>query len=151
MTVLVQKLCVYRLWLCVSLIYWYEIGLLSRRNPFRLFSDIHKMSDLEKQSQVADSLDDCKMDSNRDIALSYTSSTIDEHAHDSSSSENSEGGAKAYLTVFGAFLALFCTFGQMNAFGTFQAWYTTHQLSTLHASTISWIGSLQLWVFFFSV
>ncbi|KIK70008.1 hypothetical protein GYMLUDRAFT_535541 [Collybiopsis luxurians FD-317 M1] len=108
------------------------------------------MSDLEKQSQVADSLDDCKMDSNRDSTLSYTSSTIDEHAHDSSSSENSEGGAKAYLTVFGAFLALFCTFGQMNAFGTFQAWYTTHQLSTLHASTISWIGSLQLWVFFFS-
>ncbi|KAJ7779428.1 MFS general substrate transporter [Mycena maculata] len=61
-----------------------------------------------------------------------------------------EGCAKGYLTVFGAFMALFCTFGQMNAFGTFQAWYAEHQLSQLEPSTIAWIGSLQLWVFFFS-
>ncbi|KAJ3853408.1 major facilitator superfamily domain-containing protein [Lentinula lateritia] len=65
-------------------------------------------------------------------------------------SEITNDSTKAYLTIFGAFLALFCTFGQMNAFGTFQAWYATHQLNTLDASTISWIGSLQLWVFFFS-
>ncbi|KAF7339052.1 MFS general substrate transporter [Mycena venus] len=61
-----------------------------------------------------------------------------------------EGSARGYLTVFGAFLALFCTFGQMNAFGTFQAWYAEHQLSHLEPSTIAWIGSLQLSVFFFS-
>ncbi|KAF7366177.1 MFS general substrate transporter [Mycena venus] len=61
-----------------------------------------------------------------------------------------EGCAKGYLTVFGAFMALFCTFGQMNAFGTFQTWYAEHQLSHLEPSTIAWIGSLQLWVFFFS-
>lgn len=58
---------------------------------------------------------------------------------------------KAYATVFGAFLALFCTFGQMNAFGTFQTWYSSHQLQHMPPSTISWIGSLQLWVFFVSV
>ncbi|CCL99770.1 uncharacterized protein FIBRA_01792 [Fibroporia radiculosa] len=62
-----------------------------------------------------------------------------------------DGGLKAWLTVFGAFLALFCTFGQLNSFGTFQSWYTEHQLHNLPSSTISWIGSLQLWVFFFSV
>ncbi|EJF59097.1 MFS general substrate transporter [Dichomitus squalens LYAD-421 SS1] len=62
----------------------------------------------------------------------------------------SDGGSAAWLTVFGAFLALFCSFGQMNAFGTFQTWYTTHQLHDLHPSTIAWIGSVQLWVFFFS-
>lgn len=62
-----------------------------------------------------------------------------------------DGGLRANLTVLGAFIALFCTFGQMNAFGTFQAWYTEHQLANLPASTISWIGSLQLWIFFFSV
>lgn len=62
-----------------------------------------------------------------------------------------EGGLKAYLTVLGAFIALGCTFGQMSAFGTFQTWYTSHQLRHLSASTISWIGSLQLWLFFFSV
>ena len=63
----------------------------------------------------------------------------------------SDGGLSAWLTVFGAFLALFCSFGQMNAFGTFQSWYTTHQLRDLHPSTVAWIGSVQLWVFFFSV
>ena len=62
-----------------------------------------------------------------------------------------EGGLKAYLTVLGAFMALACTFGQMSAFGTYQAWYATHQLRHLPASTISWIGSLQFWIFFFSV
>ncbi|EMD39496.1 hypothetical protein CERSUDRAFT_111804 [Gelatoporia subvermispora B] len=61
-----------------------------------------------------------------------------------------EGGLRAWLTVFGAFLALFCTFGQLNSFGTFQSWYADHQLHHLPQSTISWIGSLQLWVFFFS-
>ncbi len=63
----------------------------------------------------------------------------------------SDGGSAAWLTVLGAFLALFCSFGQMNAFGTFQSWYTTHQLHDLHPSTVAWIGSVQLWVFFFSV
>ena len=63
----------------------------------------------------------------------------------------SDGGFKANLTVLGAFIVLFCTFGLLNAFGTFQAWYTTHQLQHMSPSTISWIGSLQLWVFFFSV
>ena len=62
-----------------------------------------------------------------------------------------EGGRAAWLTVFGAFLALFCTFGQLNAFGTFQTWYAEHQLRDLPPSTIAWIGSLQLWMFFFSV
>ncbi|RPD56735.1 MFS general substrate transporter [Lentinus tigrinus ALCF2SS1-7] len=61
-----------------------------------------------------------------------------------------DGGLDAWLTVFGAFLALFCTFGQLNAFGTFQTWYAGHQLRELPPSTISWIGSLQLWIFFFS-
>ncbi|KAJ7500859.1 MFS general substrate transporter [Mycena galericulata] len=61
-----------------------------------------------------------------------------------------EGCTKGYLAVFGTFMALFCTFGQMNAFGTFQAWYEEHQLNALEPATIAWIGSLQLWVFFFS-
>jgi hypothetical protein len=65
--------------------------------------------------------------------------------------EPSTNGFKAKLTVFGAFIALFCTFGQMSAFGTFQTWYAAHQLRELHPSTIAWIGSIQLWTFFFSV
>ena len=68
-----------------------------------------------------------------------------------SSASYPDGGAQAWLTVLGAFLALFCTFGQLNSFGSFQTWYSEHQLSGLPASTIAWIGSLQLWVFFFCV
>lgn len=74
-------------------------------------------------------------------------SSLDQHEY----SDPVDGGVRAWLTVLGGFIALFCSFGQLNAFGTFQAWYATHQLSHLHPSTISWIGSLQLWVFFFSV
>ncbi|KAK7689981.1 hypothetical protein QCA50_006621 [Cerrena zonata] len=61
-----------------------------------------------------------------------------------------DGGFKAWATVAGAFLALLCTFGQLTSFGTFQSWYAEHQLQHMTPSTISWIGSLQLWVFFFS-
>ncbi|KAL4247928.1 Proton-linked Monocarboxylate Transporter [Abortiporus biennis] len=61
-----------------------------------------------------------------------------------------EGGLRAWMTVLGAFLALLCTFGQLNSFGTFQTWYEEHQLQHLSPSTISWIGSIQLWIFFFS-
>ncbi|TFK48836.1 MFS general substrate transporter [Heliocybe sulcata] len=60
-----------------------------------------------------------------------------------------EGGTKGYLAVAGAFLALFCSFGQITSFGTFQSWYQTHQLDR-SPSAIAWIGSLQLWTFFFS-
>jgi hypothetical protein len=56
-----------------------------------------------------------------------------------------------WLAIFGAFLALLCSFGQMNAFGTYQLWYSEHQLSGYSPSSISWIGSLQLWTFFFMV
>ena len=62
-----------------------------------------------------------------------------------------EGGLKAYMTVLGAFMVFACTFGRMSAFGTFQAWYASHQLQHLPESTISWIGSIQYCIFFFSV
>lgn len=58
---------------------------------------------------------------------------------------------RRWLVVLGAFLALFCTFGQLSSFGTYLSWYSHNQLSSHSPSTISWIGSLQLWVFFFSV
>lgn len=62
-----------------------------------------------------------------------------------------EGGFAGWLTVFGAFWGLFATFGQLNTFGSFQAYYVQNQLAAYSPSEISWIGSLQLWVFFFSV
>lgn len=56
---------------------------------------------------------------------------------------------KAWLTVAGSFFALFCSFGQMVAFGTYQSWYSSNQFSYMSGFKISWIGSLQLWAFFF--
>lgn len=48
-------------------------------------------------------------------------------------------------------MSLFCTFGHLTSFGTYLSWYGQNQLSSHSPSTISWIGSLQLLVFFFSV
>ncbi|KAI5823338.1 MFS general substrate transporter, partial [Schizophyllum commune Tattone D] len=56
----------------------------------------------------------------------------------------------SFCTVFGAFLALLFSFGHLSAFGTFQAWYMDDQLQHLPSSTIAWIGSAQLFVFFAS-
>ncbi|EAU80861.2 hypothetical protein CC1G_03037 [Coprinopsis cinerea okayama7 len=100
----------------------------------------------------------------RPSRMSIASSFTDVHAPSMASSHtlhNNEfygsaenGGGrwwlKPTLAVCGASLALFCTFGQMNSFGTYHSWYSRHQLEHLSPSKISWIGSLQLWVFFFS-
>ncbi|KAL1733436.1 major facilitator superfamily domain-containing protein [Schizophyllum commune] len=56
----------------------------------------------------------------------------------------------SFCTVFGAFLALLFSFGHLSAFGTFQAWYMDDQLHHLPSSTIAWIGSAQLFLFFAS-
>ena len=69
----------------------------------------------------------------------------------STNTESSCGDWTGFLAIFGAFFALLCSFGQINAFGTYQSWYANHQLSSHSPSSISWIGSLQLWTFFFMV
>ncbi|TXT07342.1 hypothetical protein VHUM_03062 [Vanrija humicola] len=60
-----------------------------------------------------------------------------------------EGGREAWLTVFGGFCAAFVQFGLANAFGVFQGYYETHQLSAYSPSTISWIGAVQQFLLFF--
>ncbi|TFL02342.1 MFS general substrate transporter [Pterulicium gracile] len=61
-----------------------------------------------------------------------------------------ESSRQGVLSAIGAFLALLCTFGQMNAFGAFLAYYKDHQLASYSSAVISWIGSIQLFVFFVS-
>jgi hypothetical protein len=87
----------------------------------------------------------------RDVSVSLPPKVLELPIEENKPHNFPEGGFKAYLTVLGASMALACTFGQLSAFGTYQAWYASHQLRHLPASTISWIGSLQFWVFFFSV
>lgn len=87
----------------------------------------------------------------RDVSVSLPPKDLEPPIEENKPHNFPEGGLKGYLTVLGACMALACTFGQLSAFGTYQAWYASHQLRHLPASTISWIGSLQFWVFFFSV
>lgn len=55
-----------------------------------------------------------------------------------------DGGLEAWLVVAGGWLALFATFGYVNAFGVYQSYY----VGALHQSdsAISWVGSVQLWL-----
>ncbi|KZT66437.1 MFS general substrate transporter [Daedalea quercina L-15889] len=57
-----------------------------------------------------------------------------------------DGGLAAWLSVIGGWLVMFCSFGYVNSFGVFQAYYTVHHTGT--SSDISWIGSLQLFLTF---
>ncbi|KAI2616870.1 MFS general substrate transporter [Hypoxylon sp. NC1633] len=54
-----------------------------------------------------------------------------------------DGGIAAWTQVAMGWLVIFCTWGWVNSFGSFQTYYT----STLpqSPSTISWIGSIQVW------
>ncbi|KAK1487226.1 major facilitator superfamily transporter [Colletotrichum cuscutae] len=60
-----------------------------------------------------------------------------------------DGGAQAWLVVFGGWCALFCTFGLINCVGVFQAYYVSGPLSSYPSSTVAWITSLQVWVMTF--
>ncbi|OJD18324.1 hypothetical protein AJ78_01637 [Emergomyces pasteurianus Ep9510] len=59
-----------------------------------------------------------------------------------------DGGGRAWGVAAGTSGVLFCTFGMANAFGVFQEYYMSHQLSDSSASAISWIGSLQAFALF---
>ncbi|KZV66522.1 MFS general substrate transporter [Peniophora sp. CONT] len=54
-----------------------------------------------------------------------------------------DGGLKAWLVVLGGTCLTFSTFGVVNAWGSFQAYYEDVLLAGTPSSTISWIGSIQ--------
>lgn len=75
-----------------------------------------------------------------------------------------EGGARAWGVALGTAGVLFCTFGYANAFGydrhlfafgsfltassVYQEYYQTNQLRYESPSTISWLGSIQIFFLF---
>ncbi|THG98150.1 hypothetical protein EW026_g4001 [Hermanssonia centrifuga] len=59
-----------------------------------------------------------------------------------------EGGLRAWLTVLGGFMVMFCTFGAVQAFGVYQDYYTRISLNDHPPSDASWIGSLQTFLLF---
>jgi hypothetical protein len=58
-----------------------------------------------------------------------------------------DGGFNAWLQVAMGWLIIFVTWGYVNSFGSFQAYYT--QVLPEDPSTISWIGSIQVFLTFF--
>jgi len=55
-----------------------------------------------------------------------------------------DGGLRAWLIVFGAFCSVFSSFGYVNAWGVFQAYYELDLLKGNSSSAIAWIGSVQI-------
>ncbi|KAL5378822.1 hypothetical protein DPSP01_008862 [Paraphaeosphaeria sporulosa] len=53
------------------------------------------------------------------------------------------GGVTAWLQVVGAFFLFFNSWGIINTFGSYQAYYETNLLTSANPSAISWIGSIQ--------
>jgi hypothetical protein len=58
-----------------------------------------------------------------------------------------DGGLNAWVQVAMGWLIIFVTWGYVNSFGSFQAYYT--QVLPETPSTISWIGSIQVFLTFF--
>lgn len=57
-----------------------------------------------------------------------------------------DGGVKAWTQVACAWMICVTTWGYVNSFGVFQTYYTERLGET--RSTVSWVGSIQLWVIF---
>ncbi|KAL6705787.1 hypothetical protein ACN47E_006425 [Coniothyrium glycines] len=59
------------------------------------------------------------------------------------------GGFWAWMQVLGGFFLLFNSWGIINTFGSYQAYYETNLLSDASPSAISWIGSIQAFLLLF--
>ncbi|KAJ3543915.1 hypothetical protein NM208_g3325 [Fusarium decemcellulare] len=60
-----------------------------------------------------------------------------------------DDGLRRWLVVLGSFCVLIATFGYVNTFGVFLAYYKNHQLASNSISAINWIGSVQLFCMYF--
>lgn len=60
-----------------------------------------------------------------------------------------DGGLQAWLVVFGAWCALFCTFGLINCIGVFMEYYTHGPLANYDTSAVSWILSVEVFFMMF--
>ncbi|KIK51471.1 hypothetical protein GYMLUDRAFT_208622 [Collybiopsis luxurians FD-317 M1] len=61
-----------------------------------------------------------------------------------------DGGLHAWLTVFGASLIAFSTFGIVNSFGAFNDFYRAQYLSNASATLVSMIGAVQVFILYIS-
>ncbi len=55
---------------------------------------------------------------------------------------------QSFGTLLGSFAVMFCSVGFVNAFGVFQAYYEEGFLADKSPSTISWLGSFNIFIMF---
>lgn len=107
---------------------------------------------MEKETKRPASDSDIEADLSIEIPVKPSLDTVDEKpvatVQGPTQFDFPDGGARAWSVAAGAAGVLFCTFGYANAFGVYQAYYSTHQLSDKTPSQISWIGSLQVFFLF---
>jgi hypothetical protein len=61
-----------------------------------------------------------------------------------------EGGTRAWLAVFGAWLVQFANYGYTNSYGVYNDYYVREYLTEHSSFDTSWIGSVQLAVSLFA-
>ncbi|KAF9070883.1 major facilitator superfamily domain-containing protein [Rhodocollybia butyracea] len=97
-----------------------------------------------------DSLHDHEKDVDADGADTIVNAPVTVKSENPPSNEEvtyPEGGYQAWMTVFGIWLIQFATFGYTNAYGVFNDYYVrVYMEGKFSSSTVSWIGSTQLWL-----
>ncbi|KAH8823531.1 major facilitator superfamily domain-containing protein [Flagelloscypha sp. PMI_526] len=99
-----------------------------------------------QRSLQADSPNEIPQDTNHDSAAVLNEKDISNPAEETLNDDiNSapDGGLRAWMVVFGAFLSGLSTFGLINSWGVFQSYYETTVLPDTNVSSIAWIGSVQ--------
>ncbi|PPQ75778.1 hypothetical protein CVT24_002639 [Panaeolus cyanescens] len=97
----------------------------------------------EKSNLTADFRSNTPRDSMEDTVMDGTRSAV-VTGPDPPKAGVMDTGAKAWMTVAGAWFILFATFGYLYSFGVYQDFYTRNYLSNYTPSEIAWIGSFQI-------
>ncbi|CAE6449174.1 unnamed protein product [Rhizoctonia solani] len=80
---------------------------------------------------------------NEDDAKTIASQTEVAHQAPDKEIEFPDGGLRAWMVTLGGFAITFSTFGFINTWGVFQAYYQETMLPRVSPSKIAWIGSVQ--------
>lgn len=84
------------------------------------------------------------------IPSQETTTELSNASMETPTQDESEFNQPSILVLAGAFCALFCSIGFVNAWGVFQEYYYTHQLSSKSEFDISWIGGFTSCIMYLS-
>ncbi|KAK7693789.1 hypothetical protein QCA50_003361 [Cerrena zonata] len=110
--------------------------------PDRSFNDDATINDAASRRSVSGL---STRSSKKEVDEIKQSAVVDPETNDRPPSDDDvpDGGLRAWLVILGSSCGTFTTFGFVNAWGVFQAYYTENTLKDTSPSTIAWIGSIQ--------